>query len=106
LRRKLGILREEVVEGVVEEAVYREGCCKCYGSPRGGGTIKNPKNIWKKNTRSCFAPDAHRFLPGQMHKSMSVSAQGFAKDNLHWVNSSDLTIGSITEGKHHELIHA
>jgi len=46
------------------------------------------------------------FLLGQMHRSMSVSAQGFAKDNLHWVNSGDLTTGSITEGKHHELIHA
>jgi len=45
------------------------------------------------------------FFTRQMHWSMSVSAQGFAKDNLHWVNSGDLTTGSITAGKHHELTH-
>ena len=41
-----------------------------------------------------------------MHRSMSVSAQGSAKGNLHWVNSGDLPTRIITEGKHHELIHA
>jgi len=36
----------------------------------------------------------------------SVSAQGFAKDNLQRINSGDLTTRNIIEGKHHELIHA
>jgi len=82
-------------------------------APRGSGTAKNPKNIWKKYwVMFCTGNPPHKkscvpkldFLPGQMHRSMSVSAQGFAKDNLHWVNSGDLTTGSITESKHHELI--
>jgi len=71
-----------------------------YLPPWGSGTVKNPKNIWKKywvifctrcpsDKKSCV-PKLD-FLPGQMHQRMSVSAQGFAKDNLHWVNSSDLT---------------
>ena len=67
-------------------------------SPWGSGTVKNLKNIWRKSwvmfCTGCL-PDKKScvpkldFLPGQMHRRMSVSAQGFAKDNLHWVNSGD-----------------
>jgi len=75
--------------------------------PNGVVAPSKTLRISGKNTASCFALDAHRIEnPVSANWIFYRGKCTRVCQYLHRVNSGDLTTGIITEGKHHELIHA